>query len=236
MNMPDSSRPISDAPGYGQLCALGYALDAVGDRWTLLVLRDLARADLRFGELQAINPGMSPNLLTGRLRKLEATGLVERRSAGRAGSGQVYALTDATRQAVVPVLTAAAELGAFLIDRIPPDELMAMPLPQILSDQMQLNGHFARTKTGDLSGYFLLDLAGVHTHLVVEPGRFDATPQAPDHGGEPTATLQIFPPTILMRMMGRVMTTDEAEASGLLVIEGNRDAGLALIEALSFAT
>ena len=234
--MPDSSRPISDTPGYGQLCALGFALDAVGDRWTLLVLRDLARADLRFGELQAINPGMSPNLLTDRLRKLEAAGLVARRSAGRAGSGQVYALTDDTRQAVLPLLTAAAELGSFLIDRIPPDDMFAMDLPRILADQMQLNGHFVVPKSGDLEGYFVLDMAGIQTHLVVAPGRFDAAPTAPDGEVDPVARLQIFPPTILMRMMGRAMTTEDAEASGLLMIEGDRDAGLALIEALSFST
>jgi len=227
----DPNRPIPDAAGYGQLCAVGFALDAVGDRWTLLVLRDLARTPLRFGDLQAINPGMSPNLLTLRLRKLEDAGLVERRPAP-SGRGNLYALTDDTRDAVLPVLTATAELGSFLVDRLPLEDLAAMDLPNVLARQMTLNGHFVSAKGSALQGYFLFDMAGILTHIQLDVD-FVAEIEAPDRN--PDATLTFFPPTALMRLMCNTLTVDDAEQTGQLSITGNRAAAIELIQLLSFA-
>ncbi len=231
----ESTRPLSEADGYGQLCALGFALDAIGDRWTLLVLRDLARAPLRFKDLQAINPGMSPNLLTARLRKLEGAGLIERRPAPYGATG-LYALTDDTRDVVMPVLTATANLGAFLIDRLPLEDIMAMDMPQVLADQMTLNGHFVNARQSDLTGYFLLDMAGFETHISIESTGFHASQDVPSEVGPPRATLNFFPPTVLMRIMGDTMTIDEAEAAGLMQIIGDRTAAVELLRLLSFAS
>lgn len=228
----EPSRPLIDTPGYGQLCPMGFALDAVGDRWTMLVLRDLARTELRFRDLQAINPGMSPNLLTLRLRKLEQAGLVERRPVPP-GNTVVYALTDDTRDKLLPVLIATAELGSFLIDRLPTQDLATMDLPNVLARQMNLNGHFVTARPSDLTGYFLLDLSGIATHVTVGPTFFSASPDAPH--GPPDATLTFFPPTSLMRIMGHSLTIAEAEATGLLTIDGDRDGALELLRLLSFA-
>lgn len=75
---------------YGQYCGLARALDVVGDRWNLLVVRQLLLGPARYGELLAGLPGVATNLLAGRLRDLEAAGVVERSLAGDA---VVYALT-----------------------------------------------------------------------------------------------------------------------------------------------
>jgi len=69
---------------YGQFCALARALDLVGDRWTLLVVRELLVADASYGELQHGLPGIATNLLADRLRQLEAHGLVWREATGKA--------------------------------------------------------------------------------------------------------------------------------------------------------
>lgn len=73
---------------YGQYCALARALDVVGDRWTLLVVRELLLRPRRYGELQDGLPGIATNLLAERLRHLESSGVVTRDGEGR------YALSE----------------------------------------------------------------------------------------------------------------------------------------------
>ncbi|HNP57093.1 MAG TPA: helix-turn-helix domain-containing protein [Gordonia sp. (in: high G+C Gram-positive bacteria)] len=76
---------------YGQFCGLARSLDVVGDRWSLLIVRQLLVGPARYGQLQAGLPGIATNLLANRLRDLEASGVLEK----RVGSGGVeYALTE----------------------------------------------------------------------------------------------------------------------------------------------
>jgi DNA-binding HxlR family transcriptional regulator len=77
---------------YGQYCGLARALDVVGDRWNLLIVRQLLVSPARYGELLDGLPGMATNLLAARLRDLETSGVVERRLAEEANA-IVYALT-----------------------------------------------------------------------------------------------------------------------------------------------
>jgi DNA-binding HxlR family transcriptional regulator len=77
---------------YGQYCGLARALDVVGDRWNLLIVRQLLIAPARYRELLDGLPGVATNLLTDRLRDLQAAGVVERQLAEGAGA-IVYALT-----------------------------------------------------------------------------------------------------------------------------------------------
>ncbi|GGA62312.1 HxlR family transcriptional regulator [Pseudoclavibacter endophyticus] len=79
---------------YRQVCGVAGALDVIGDRWALLVVRELLiRRQARFTELQAGLPGVAPNLLTKRLRELEAHDVVVREAARGAGGVTVYRLT-----------------------------------------------------------------------------------------------------------------------------------------------
>jgi DNA-binding HxlR family transcriptional regulator len=77
---------------YGQYCGLARALDVVGDRWNLLIVRQLLVAPARYRELQDGLPGVATNLLADRLRDLETAGVVQRRLAEE-GNTIVYALT-----------------------------------------------------------------------------------------------------------------------------------------------
>jgi DNA-binding HxlR family transcriptional regulator len=79
------------ARSYGQFCGLARALDAVGDRWSLLIVRELLLGPMRYGELVASLGGIATNLLADRLRSLESCGVIERRLGQT--SGVVYALT-----------------------------------------------------------------------------------------------------------------------------------------------
>ena len=76
---------------YGQYCGLARSLDTIGDRWSLLIVRELLLGPLRYGELAAAVGGIATNLLADRLRDLEASGVIERQLRDR--GGVVYVLT-----------------------------------------------------------------------------------------------------------------------------------------------
>lgn len=91
-----------DRRSYGQYCGLARALDAVGDRWSLLIVRELLTGPQRYHELLAGLPGIATNLLATRLRTLESSGVVERRISTRANA-IAYALTPWGAQLREPV-------------------------------------------------------------------------------------------------------------------------------------
>lgn len=82
---------------YQQYCPLARALDVVGDRWTMLILRELLFAPKRFTDLEARLEGIAPNLLSRRLKDLEARGLVARRRLDRPANATVYEATPEAR-------------------------------------------------------------------------------------------------------------------------------------------
>jgi DNA-binding HxlR family transcriptional regulator len=104
---------------YGQFCGLARALDVVGERWTLLVVRDLLLGERRFKDLLSALDGIGPHLLTTRLRALEAQGIVERTRPARAPH-DLYRLT-ARGRALEPALHALAAWGTPLMGQ-PGDE------------------------------------------------------------------------------------------------------------------
>ena len=78
---------------YHDACGAAHALDLVGERWALLVMRELMFGPKRFGDLRMDLPGISANVLTQRLEGLEAAGIVARRRLPPPASAQVYGLT-----------------------------------------------------------------------------------------------------------------------------------------------
>ncbi len=89
---------------YGQYCGFARALEVIGERWTLMIVRDLLVGPKRFGEIQRGLPGIPTNILTARLNELEEAGLVERRAATRPARGIVYALTTAGEELEASVI------------------------------------------------------------------------------------------------------------------------------------
>jgi DNA-binding HxlR family transcriptional regulator len=105
---------------YAQLCGIAAALDIVGERWTLLLLRDLMFGPLRFGDLVDGMPGIGTNTLTDRLRHLEANGVVRRRLLPLPDRGTAYELTERGRE-LEPILLALGRWGTRSMDRLPDD-------------------------------------------------------------------------------------------------------------------
>lgn len=79
---------------YEDACGTAHALDLIGERWAMLVMRELMLGPRRFGDLRAGLPGVSANVLTQRLEGLEAAGVIRRRKLPPPASVQVYELTE----------------------------------------------------------------------------------------------------------------------------------------------
>lgn len=105
----------SSRRSYAQHCGLARALDLVGERWTLLIVRDLLLSPRRYGDLLASLEGITTNLLAKRLREMCGAGLVEKRKLPMPGSSEVYALTD-SGIALEPAVTELARWGGHLLN------------------------------------------------------------------------------------------------------------------------
>ncbi|MGP4051877.1 winged helix-turn-helix transcriptional regulator [Streptomyces sp. 2A115] len=105
---------MSPRRSYDQYCSAARALDAVGDRWTLLIVRELLAGPRRYTDLHADLPGVSTDVLASRLKGMERDGLTSRRRLPPPGAAYVYELTGRGRE-LLPVLQALGEWGAPLL-------------------------------------------------------------------------------------------------------------------------
>ncbi len=105
-----------------QYCPIARALDVLGDRWTLPIVRELVIADQRFSDLRDHLPGVAPSVLSERLRALEAAGVVTTRD-GATPRRQLYTLTDRGR-ATVPILRSLARWGMDLLEERDPSRTL----------------------------------------------------------------------------------------------------------------
>jgi DNA-binding HxlR family transcriptional regulator len=208
---------------YGQGCPIAVALDVIGDRWMLLLLRDLGHAPMRFSDLQVINPKISPNLLSKRLRQLQEAGLVTKRDLPPPGAATVYELGPQAREAVLPVLNALGRFGAYLFQAAP-----AGPIDALL-EQMRRNGHWVLAKGIDFEATFRFKLHPHEFGITVGPTVFEPTRQPP---AQPTATVESDAVT-LTRLFNAGITLGEAEGQGWLQITGDRAAATTLLDRLS---
>ena len=111
---------------YGQLCAVAGVLDVVGDRWNLLIVRELLITPLlRFTDLQRGLPGVAPNLLSQRLRDLETGGVVRREAAAPPAAGTVYGLTARGEQ-LEGVVRELLKWGSATVAQAPADATFQM--------------------------------------------------------------------------------------------------------------
>ncbi len=98
------------AKPYNQTCPIARTLDIIGDRWTLLIVRDLFMGSTRFTQFLVTSPGLPSKLLSGRLKKLEEHGLIERVVYSQHPLRAEYHLTEEGRS-LAPVIDAIVRWG-----------------------------------------------------------------------------------------------------------------------------
>ena len=150
---------------YRLLCPIARALDRIGDRWTLLILRELHAGPARFNDLHAGLPGLASNLLTDRLRQLEQDGFVRHRKTELGVS--VYELTE-EGQRTDELLYELAALGT----RFPADEEIRRP-GNLRTIAATLKVACRRVVDNSLSLRAGLVVDGEHFELSVDNGSVD---------------------------------------------------------------
>lgn len=138
------SRKNEGKRGYEDACGLAHALELIGERWALLVMRELMFGPRRFSELKADLPGISANVLTQRLGQLEERGLVRRTRLPPPASVQVYEATSWGREAA-PVLR---QLGRWAVRSLGHDP--ARPVSHV-SIMMSMETMFDAARAGDFA-------------------------------------------------------------------------------------
>jgi DNA-binding HxlR family transcriptional regulator len=204
---------VSSKRTYGETCAAAHALDLVGERWALLVVRELVLGPKRFTDIHAGIPHASPNVLAQRLRDLEDAGVVMRRKLPPPAGSWVYELTEwgAELESVICDLGrwgARSPLrpreGAMSIDAL----ILAL---RTMFDPERA-GEFRATldlRLGD--DRFTLEVA--EGSLVIARGESEA----------PEVVLTTDPAT-LVSLVFEGGSVDQAVATGSIAIEGDRDA------------
>jgi DNA-binding HxlR family transcriptional regulator len=194
---------------YGQSCAAAHALDLVGDRWALLVVRDLILGPKRFSDLRAGLLDASPNVLSQRLRDLEQDGVVRHRKLGPPSRASVYELTDWGRE-LEPVIGELGRWGA-RSPLLPEDGRVSVD-----SEILALRGRFDPDAAGGLEATYEIRLGGDSFRAEVTAGSFEV------HHGEasdPTATIETDPETFA-GLFTRRLSVDKALKSGDLKLSG----------------
>ena len=199
---------MTSARGYDDPCGITRALDVVGDRWALLVVRELIFGPKRFVQLRHGLRGVSPNVLSQRLRDLEAAGVVRRDVLGPPADVPVYELTERGR-ALEPVLLQLARWGS----RQPltaPGELSVSAL--LLALQTVFDPAAAPDAT------FALRIDGDWLRLTAAGGSIAIARGRAEH---PAATLETDVATLRSVAFGREPVT-AAERDGRLTVSGDR--------------
>jgi len=203
------------ARSYGQYCGIARALEVVGDRWSLLLVRELLYlGPRRFRDLRAALPGLAPNLLTRRLRALEAAGVVARGELPDPARVPVYRLTQRGR-ALEPVLRALLHWGRPLLGDPRGEAALRPALPM-----MALRALLRPEDAADVEAVFELRVGSEVFQALVAAGHVELMVGS-QHPADVVATVDAA--TLAAVAAGRTDAGD-ALAAGHLRLEGEPDA------------
>ena len=203
---------------YGQFCGLARALDLVGERWALLLVRDLLVAPKRFTDLRRGLPKIPSNVLSTRLRELEEAGVVQRRVLPLPESGVVYELTE-YGQGLEEIVLRLGTWGAARLGEPRPGEVLT-PDAMVIA----LRAMFRPAAAAGRHVGFQFELGPTVFHARVDHGSLTS-----GAGPLPDADLVISGgPGIRALFTGEVSAAD-AVADGLVALQGDP----ALLEAFT---
>jgi DNA-binding HxlR family transcriptional regulator len=210
---------------YGDSCGIARALDLVGERWTLLVVRELVLGPKRFTDLRTGLPGVSADVLSQRLRELEAAGVVLRRTLSPPSAARVYELSDWGRE-LEPALHALGRWGS-------QTALAAQP-PPLSADAavVAMQTMFDPAAAGDIEADYELRLGDRSFTIRISDGRLHAQQGTADGA---VATIDTDTGT-LASVLWHGRPLDDAIAAGSLRVDGDRAEASRLLASVSGAT
>jgi DNA-binding HxlR family transcriptional regulator len=214
---------VSDRRSYDDPCGVARALDVVGERWALLVVRELLLGPKRYTDLARGLGGSSPTVLSQRLRDLEAAGIVARSVAGPPVGGRVYELTPRGRE-LEDVLIALGRWGSRTVQtaagELTPDAFVLAL--RTVADPARLAGWSARVELA------VEDVAAPdRITLDVADGRLSAV-----RGSDRPDAVLAGPSAVLRPVAFGRRSLDDALAAGDLRIDGDADVVRRLLGAL----
>ena len=203
-------------------CGIAHVSDLLGQRWALLVVRELLLGPKRFTDLRAGIPDISPNVLGQRLRELEESGILRRRKLAPPAAVQVYELTEWGHELEPGVLALgrwASQSPSFPRGvEMGPDSLV-----------LALKSTFQPEKADGLEAVYELRLGEIPFDISVKEGEFEATRGEAER---PDATIESDPNAIAGVVFGG-KRLGKAVDSGDVAIDGSRRAVNALFRALT---
>jgi DNA-binding HxlR family transcriptional regulator len=204
---------------YGDACAIARALDVVGERWALLVVRELLLGPQRFSDLRHALPNASSNLIADRLRELEGRGVIDRRKLPAPASSWVYELTAWGRD-LEPILLALGDWGIHV--PLPPagTTLSATSVVLFLRSSARPDPEAPPTT-------YRLELDDRVWGIRAEAGRLHVQPGEP---ANPDASLRTDPAT-LNALLEASREFDAAVSDGSVVAAGDLSALHRLVQA-----
>ena len=206
---------------YNQNCPIARGLDVLGERWTLLILRELVGGPRRYGDLRDELPGIATNLLAERLKELQDAGLVERANLPPPIARTVYTLSDMGWQRVLPILQSFAWFGLDRLDLV--EDGPVSPLTGFLAGFVV---PFDPLKAAELSAAYRVEIDGRRFEFAVTQGHL-----AGAHG-EPSVTLTASAADLVTARLGASEAKRKA-ALRRINFKGDPDAVDALRNAFS---
>jgi DNA-binding HxlR family transcriptional regulator len=198
---------------YGDGCAIARGLDLVGERWALLIVRELLLGPKRFTDLKRGLPNSSPNVLSERLRELERSGVVKRGKLPPPAGSQVYELTDWGRELEGIVVS----LGRWASRSPSPPGDGPVGADSVA---LGLRGLFDPAAADGLHATYELRLGDDRFHVEVADGALAVARGANDRSD---VTIETDPDTMNAVLWGG-RSLAEAQRSGVLRLEGDRRA------------
>lgn len=189
---------------YGQYCGLSRAVEAVGERWGMLIIRDLLVGPKSVAELHKSLPRIPASLLHMRLKELAYCGIMERSGLTDADDNERYRLTEYGRE-LEEIFLALGRWGTAMLAQPRPEDIITEDI--MLS---ALRATFLHEASAGRSGRFELHVDEVVVHAIVEDGKLQV-------GRGPLADAKVIDPgPVLQGVLNRSMSVPEAMATGMV--------------------
>jgi DNA-binding HxlR family transcriptional regulator len=199
---------------YGEACRFAYALDVVGERWALLVVRELLLGPKRFTDLRIGLPHASSNILSERLRDLERSGVIQRRKLPPPAASTVYELTEWGRE-LEPIVTKLGAWGAR--SPVPPESQEIGPDSIVLA----LRSLFDHEAAGEIDATYELRFGEQRFRIEVASGELDLGRGAAE---DPIARIAFADAPTFAAVLAGQLSLGEALASGAAELNGSKQA------------